>query len=114
MTDDRLPAGLWVEAHLRKLDTKAVSYYIVNKGAYASGTVLLKLLAPGKACRLLVQERDLDGVLGWANALNIDQVDESAADDYIRRSIARDPDVWVIEVEDKKLLNPFEEKLVNE
>lgn len=107
MSED-LPIGLWVEAHLRKLDLAAVPYYIVNKGAHSRGTVLLKLLWPGQGCRLLMQERDLDGVLKWVNALNTENVEEKQADDYIRRSVARDPDVWVIEVEDKELKNPFE------
>ncbi|MCC7305631.1 MAG: DUF1491 family protein, partial [Alphaproteobacteria bacterium] len=52
MSDDRLPTALWVEAHLRQLDIKAVSYYIAHKGAYASGTVLLKLNGLAGSCRL--------------------------------------------------------------
>ncbi len=109
MTDD-LQTGLWVEAHLRKLDLAAVPYYIVNKGAHSRGTVLLKLVAPGQGCRLLMQQRDLDGVLGWVNALSTENVEERQADDYIRRSVARDPDVWAIEVEDRELRNLFGEK----
>ncbi len=106
MTDD-LPTGLWVEAHLRKLDLAGIHYYIVNRGVHSRGTVLLKLIWPGQGCRLLMQERNLDGVLGWTNAFSAENVEEKQADDYIRRSVARDPDVWVIEVEDKELKNPF-------
>jgi hypothetical protein len=29
-------------------------------------------------------------------------IDEQKADDYIKRSVSRDPDVWVIEIEDRK------------
>ena len=97
---------------MRKLDTQAVPYYIVNKGAYAAGTVLLKLCAPGQGCSVLIQQRDLDGNLGWMNALNTEIVEEAKADEYIRRSVARDPDVWVIEIEDKERKNPFEGKII--
>lgn len=107
MTHHRLHTALWVEAHLRTLDLAAIPYYVVNKGAYASGTVMLKLVAPEQGCKLLIQERDIDGKLGWINALNTEIVEESKADDYIRRAIARDSDVWVIEVEDKQYRNPF-------
>jgi hypothetical protein len=112
MTDDRLPTSLWVEAHLRRLGQEAVSYYIVNKGAYAAGMVLLKLFAPGQGCKVLVQQRDIDGNLGWMNALEHEIVEETKADDYIRRAVLRDPDVWVIEIEDKEMKNPFEGKVI--
>ncbi len=112
MTDDRLPTALWVEAHLRQLAMQAIPYYIVNKGAHATGTVMLKLYAPGQGCRLLQQQRDLDGVMGWMNAFKEEIVDEAKADDYIKRAVSRDPDVWVIEIEDKSYANPFEGKVI--
>ena len=40
-------------------------------------------------------------------------VAESEADAYIRRAVDRDPDVWVIEVEDRSKNNPFEGKLIS-
>ena len=39
-------------------------------------------------------------------------VEEQKADDYIRRSISRDPDLWVIEIEDPAMHNPFEGKII--
>lgn len=106
--DDRLPIALWVEAHLRRLTLDAVPYYIVNKGAYGSGTVMLKLFAPGQGAKLLQQQRGLDGVMGWMGLFKGETVEETKADDYIRRAIDRDPDVWVIEIEDRNFANPFE------
>lgn len=111
MTDDRLPTALWVDAHLRRLTLEAVPYYIVNKGAHASGTVMLKLYAPGQGAKLLQQQRDFDGAMGWMGLFKGEVVEESKADDYIRRAIDRDPDVWVIEIEDKAFANPFEGKV---
>ena len=70
--------------------------------------VLLKLNGLEKGCRLLTQQRDLDGVLGWADATKDEILDEKKADDYIRRAIARDPDLWVIEIEDRAMANPFD------
>jgi hypothetical protein len=112
MSDDRLPTALWIEAHLRQIDSHAIPYYILNRGNHASGTVMLKLHAPGQGCSVLIQQRDLDGNLGWMNALNQEIVEEAKADDYIRRAVSRDPDLWVIEIEDRERKNPFEGKIL--
>jgi hypothetical protein len=109
--DDRLPTSLWVDAHLQQLTRQGVPYYIINKGAYASGTVMLKLFAPGQGCRLLQQQRDLDGLMGWMALFKGQTVKEAEADAYIQRAIDRDPDLWVIEIEDKAMTNPFEGKV---
>ena len=47
--------------------------------------------------------------MGWVNALDKESLEERAADEYIQRSKARDPDLWVIEIEQDNLDNPFEE-----
>jgi len=112
VSDDRLPTALYIDAHLKRLTLEAVPYYIVNKGAHASGTVMLKLFAPGQGAKILQQQRDLDGNLGWLGLFQGQIVEEAKADDYIRRAVDRDPDVWVIEIEDKNFTNPFEGKVI--
>ena len=113
MSDDiRLPISLWIDAHLRRLNERGQGYYIVNKGAYAAGTVLVKISLLNGTCRILTQIRDMDGQLGWMNALKDETVAETDADAYIRRAVDRDPDIWVIEVEDREGKNPFEGKLI--
>ncbi len=104
-----LPIGLWVETQLAALNARGVSYYITQKGNHGSGVVLLKLLNRQYECSLLIQQRDLDGKLGWVHALNKEVLEEREADEYIQRSIPRDPDMWVIEIEQDTLDNPFEE-----
>ena len=111
MSDDRLPTGLWVDTHLRRLNAEGRAYYLINTGAYASGTVLLKINALNRTCILLIQQRDLDGNLGWTRVLKEEIIEETKADDYIRRAVSRDPDLWVIEIEDRELKNPFEGKI---
>ncbi len=72
-----------------------------------SGLVLLKLNGLEGECKLLTQQRNLDGVLEWVNVFQEESVAEKKADEYISRSIDRDPDLWVVEIEDKKMNNPF-------
>lgn len=94
---------------MRRLNAEGVPYYITQKGAYAGGLVLLKINMLGEGCLLLTQQRDFEtNKLGWANALEHEMVEESDADDYIQRAVSRDPDLWVIEVEDREKRNPFE------
>lgn len=109
--DDRLPTELWVGAHLRALHARNIPVYVVRKGALASGTVMLKIVMPGKTCKLLNQSRDIDGNMGWMDMFDGEIVDEAKADAYIQRSMSRDPDLWVIEIEDKSGQNPFEGKI---
>lgn len=111
MTQERLPTELWVTAHLRQCTAKGIHHYVVHKGAEAAGTVMVKIIIAGSGCKLLNQSRDEDGNMGWMDVFDGALVEEKKADDYIQRNIKRDPDIWVIEVEDKSGANPFEGKI---
>ena len=104
----RLPVHLLIDAVLKPLNGQGLFYYIHQSGEKNTGTILLKLNNLSGKCHLLAQQRDLDGKLGWVNAMSKEQVEEIEADEYIRRSISRDPDLWVIEIEDQKMNNPFD------
>lgn len=110
MSEDRLPTGLWLDAQLRVVAQQGIPYTVVNKGAYASGTVMLKIYAPGEGCLLWQQQRNLDGDLGWMALFKGAMTPEAEVDAYIARAVDRDPDLWVIEVEDREKRNPFEGK----
>lgn len=111
MSDDRIPTELWVTAHMRQCMTKGIPVTVAHKGEPNGGTVMVKIVMYGQGCRLYNQSRDIDGRLGWMDVFDGEVVEERKADDYIRRSTSRDPDVWVIEVEDKSGQNPFEGKI---
>jgi len=115
--DDRIPTELWVSAHQRQCTARGVPFYVLHKVALAAGTVMVKIVVPGDSpaasggCILLNQMRDIDGNIGWMDVFDGEEADEKRADDYIRRSIDRDPDVWVVEIEDRAGKNPFEGKV---
>lgn len=113
-SDARLPVHLWIEAQLRPLNDRGVFYYITQKGERNSGIVLLKLNGLSGVCSLLIQQRDLDGKMGWMHAMGKEHVEERDADQYIQRAISRDPDLWVIEIEDREMKNPFEGKVISD
>ena len=79
---------------------------------FRSGTLLLKINLLENGCRVLSQARDLDGNLGWLGAFKGASVPEPEADAYIERAVSRDPDLWVVEIEDRKGVNPFDGKMI--
>jgi hypothetical protein len=103
-----MPTHLWVEAKIRDLSSKNIGVYVTHKGERNDGIVLLKIANLTGECKLLTQQRDLDGALGWVNALGDDIISEAKADEYIKRSIVRDPDQWVIEAESPEMDNLFD------
>ena len=107
----RLPTGLLVEAVLRNLTKAAVPYYILQTGNHGSGLLMLKLSDTKGQCRLITQQRNFEtDELEWVDALNQDMVEEQKADAYIQRAKDFDPDIWIIEIEDTTMKNPFEEE----
>jgi len=101
--DDRLPTHLWVSAHIRTADSQSVAMTVVRKGDPSRGTVILKINRLDRTFSVLVQTREADGErLFWARGTGADPVPEADADAYIARQLRYDPDVWVIEVEDRQ------------
>jgi len=112
MDDERLPTKLWVMAHLRRCAADAVPATVARRGEAMGGMVLLKLNQLEAGCRLLSQTRDLEGRLAWFPALEGKLVPEAEADAYIERAVKRDPDLWVVEIEDRDGRHPFEGKIL--
>jgi len=103
-----LPVHLLIDATLRTLSERGVFYYILQRGERSNGIILLKISNRAGQCKLVTQQRDLDGEMQWVAALEQEKVSESDADAYIQRAVGRDPDLWVIEIEDPEMVNPFE------
>jgi len=112
MADPRIPTELWVKAHLRRLSAQAVPAFVVRRGDPHGGMVILKVNCLDLGCCVLTQTRDLDGALCWMPALSGELVPESEADAYIERQTARDPDLWVVEVETRDGEHGFEGNLL--
>jgi hypothetical protein len=112
LDDDRLPTHIWVMAQVRRCNAEAVPATVVRKGEAMGGTLLLKLNRLEAGCQVLTQARDLDGALGWLAAFRGDPVPEAEADDYIARAVARDPDLWVVEIEHREGWHPFDGKVL--
>jgi hypothetical protein len=103
MTENRIPTHLWLEAEIRRLSGLGTGVYVIARGDSSGGMVLQKISDMAGQCRLLIQQRDFSGKLVWQNALEREIVTEADADAYIARARKRDPDLWVVEVEDREM-----------
>ena len=108
----QLPVSLWIDLSLEPLAAQGIYHYIRQRGDAKTGVILLYLNGLAGQCRLLIQQRNDEGIMGWMNALAQDLVEEIKAEAYIQRTILRDPDLWVIEIEDRNMVNPFEGPMV--
>lgn len=101
--DIRIPTYLWVEAEVRRLSAEGLGVYVAARGDKTGGMVIQKISDLSGNCRLRGQQRDLLGQLVWIDLLQDEIVPESEADAYVKRAIGRDPDLWVVEVEDRTM-----------
>lgn len=112
MSDDRLPTDVWVRAHLRRCFAEGGFATVAHRGDASGGLVVLKLNMLEHGCRVLTQTRDMDGNPAWLPALSGALVSEAEADAYVARAVKRDPDLWVIEIEDREGRHPFEGRVL--
>ncbi len=107
MSDTRLPSHLWIMGIVRQENAAGRPVLLLRKGERMSGGLLVKINHLDGCFRILVQQRDLNGRLGWMAAMNEARVGEAEADSYIERACNRDPDLWAVEVERRDGVNPF-------
>jgi len=92
---------VWVDAQVRVCNGAAIPLYVVNRGDPDAGMVLIKLVREIGRAQVLSPMRQMDESLAWFRATGPDPVEEAAADAYIARQRDIDPDIWVIEIEDR-------------
>ena len=111
-TDGRLSTELWVSAHLRRCNDQGLFAAVLRKGDAWGGALIVKLNLLDGTFKLLNQTRDPDGNVAWLGVQQGALMSEIDASAYIERQVKRDPDLWVVEIEDKQGRNPFEGKIV--
>ncbi len=97
-----LTTSLWVSAQVRLCDRAFIPAAVVRRGDPDVGTVLVKVNRFEAGVTVYTQASTLDGEPAWSRGTGPKPVAEAEADAYIARHVARDPDVWVIEIEDRK------------
>jgi len=97
---NRLVSSFWVQAYLTRLRLQDIPAFVVAHGDNDAGTILIKLnTLDGTA---VVFQRGFDLTTGARRWIELASGDEPDVDATIARQRDFDPDLWVIEVEDRK------------
>ncbi|HJR56061.1 MAG TPA: DUF1491 family protein [Rhizomicrobium sp.] len=97
----RLKAGIFVRALIRRAEVAGASAFIVRKGAEEAGAILLRLSRLDGTALVLNQVRMGDGKLAWARPLS-DWGPEARAAEWCDKQVKFDPDLWIVEIEDRQ------------
>ena len=97
----RLKAGIFVRALIRRTEVAGASAFVARKGAEEAGAVILNISRLDGTCLLLNQARDGKGNLVWAQALG-GWSDEARTRAWLDKQIKFDPDLWILEIEDRQ------------
>ena len=103
----RLKSEVLVRAGLRLCAHRAVPVTVVHRGDPDAGAIVLKVNRLQDGCTVLVQAWGETGRAVWLSASGEAPVSEPEADALLERHLSRDPDLWVLEVEDRGGYNPF-------
>ena len=96
----RLTADIWVSAYLTRLRLIEIPAFIVKRGDNTAGAVLVKLnTLDGSAC---CYQRSFDLMTGDRKWMVLVEGEEASVDVSITKQRSFDPDLWVIEVEDRQ------------
>lgn len=112
MAPPRLRTDLWVQVQVRRCDQDLIPLVVAHRGDDQSGAVILKLNRLAEGCRVYARTYDGEGMAAWLSVLGPAPVPEPEADAYLRRAIQRDPDAWVLEIEDKDFRYALDAKVV--
>ena len=94
-----LSTDIWVSALIRRAELSGAFGVVARKGDPRAGAVLVKILNTTEStARLYAEATRLDGERFWMQPALTDQ--EADLDRYIERAVSRDPDIWVVDIED--------------
>lgn len=95
----RLTARFWVEAYLARLRLADIPAYVTAKGDAQAGSVLVKLATLDGRARAFHRIYDLlEDARRWDT---LAEGAEAEVDAAIARQRGYDPDLWVVEIEDR-------------
>src|SRR5579871_2822896 len=105
----RLRSDIWVSAYLRRCGVDGVGAVLRRRGAPEAGAIVVRVdrldgrsalfgLAPPSLAT--GRERGVERV--FAPMHEAEWIDENAAEQRLARELSFDPDLWIIEVEDRE------------
>ena len=96
----RLASGLWVSAYLTRLRLAEIAAYVTQKGDATAGAVVVKVATLDGQARAF--QRSFDLMADARVWVTLAEGPEPEVDALLQRQRARDPDLWVLELEDRQ------------
>lgn len=97
--EPRLTADFWVQAYLTRLRLAAIPAFVTARGDATAGAVIVKVNTLDGRARAFQRGFDLgSGARTWAVLADGTEAEVDAA---LARQRRYDPDLWLIEVEDR-------------
>ena len=113
MSLPRIAAEIWIKAHIRRCHGAGIFATLIRRGDATAGAVLLKLNNLNGEFFVLSRALDGQGSQYWLKAMGPAPVSETEAEAYIERQLKYDPDLWVLEIEDREGRHLFDEPVRN-
>jgi hypothetical protein len=107
-----ITTAIWVSAQVRLCDLAFLPAAVVRRGDPDAGTVLVKVNRFEQGVTVYAQTNTFDEGPAWLRGTGPGPVPEADADAYIARQVARDPDLWVLEIEDRKGVYKLDGKIM--
>lgn len=103
----RLKSGIWVAAYIRRCQVEGAQAVLRRRGAEEAGAVFIKVSkldgtaeVYGPAPQSAFEEaRPADRA--FIRSLKADALSEADAEAYLSKQVKFDPDIWIVEVEDR-------------
>jgi hypothetical protein len=96
-----LPSDFWVQALIRRAEAGGAHAAVLRRGDDRAGAVLVKVVNRREGwARLYAQALRREGEEVWMQP--VQAADEATLDAYADRAWSRDPDIWVVEIDDPK------------
>lgn len=101
----RLKSKIYVQALIRRAETQGAAAFVLRSGAEDAGAVFLKINHLDGNCDVLgpAQKLGAEGEIEriWTRPLGEFPSEEQMAE-YFARQLKFDPDIWVVEIEDRE------------
>ena len=98
--DARLTTDVWVSAYLTRLRLIDIPVFVTRKGDPTAGSVIVKLNTLDGQARAF--QRQFDLISGERTWVTLAEGPEADVDASLTKQASFDPDLWLIEVEDKQ------------
>lgn len=98
---DILPIGFLIEAQIRRAAQEGIPIVVRQRGDDSVGAVLLKINRLDGTADILIQARYEDERV-WNPLRREGPMSEAEAERYLTRQAEIDPDLWLLEIEDKQ------------